>query len=292
MSELDVHAGGTEIRVPKDFTWPGGKRIAVFLRVAFEWWSDDKWPGISPMGNPLRQGFPDLNARGFAQYGYRRGIHRALDVLKRHGVRATVVVNGILAERFPQIVRRIADEGHDIVAHSYAMDVIPVYLNEQEEADNIRRTTELIEKAAGVRPKGWISPRGTPSPRTVRLLIDHGYEWHGDTLNDDLPYMVRFGAGKSIIAIPGTMEINDLPLYMRYGNSPRQMLEMFEDWLCYVRKYEHEAKIDPTIHAHVFGRPALIWAYDRIIEIAKSAEDIWLGTRSEAAAHVRRCIGQ
>lgn len=289
MTELDIHAGGTEVPVPSDFIWPQGKRIAVFFRVAFEWWSDDKWPGISPMGNPLRQGFPDLNARGFGQYGYRRGIHRALEVLARHDIRATILVNGILAERFPDTVKKIADAGHDIVAHSYAMDVVPVYLNEAEERDNIRRTTEFIEKASGVRPKGWISPRSTPSPRTVQLLIEEGYEWHGDTLNDDLPYVVKFG-NKSIVAIPGTMDINDLPLYMRYGNSPRQMVDMFEDWLKYVRKYEHEAKIDPTIHCHVFGRPAGIWAYDRIIEIAKEADDIWIATRSEAAAHVRSLI--
>lgn len=287
MGGLDIHAGGTEVPVPDDFTWPGGKRIAVFFRVAYEGWSDDKWPGVSPMGNPLRQGFPDLNARGFGEYGHRRGIHRALGVLARHGVRATILVNGILAERYPDTVRKIADGGHDIVAHSYAMDVIPVYLDEQQEIDNIRRTTDLIEKAAGVRPKGWISPRSTPSPRTVQFLIDAGYEWHGDTLNDDLPYVVEFGS-RSIVAIPGTMDINDLPHYMRYGNPPRQMVEMFEDWLNYVRKYEHEAKIDPTIHTHVFGRPAGIWAYDRIIEIAKAAGDIWIATRSEAAAHVRR----
>lgn len=289
MTELDIHAGGTEISVPSGFIWPGNKRIAVFFRVAFEWWSDDKWPGISPMGNPLRQGFPDLNARGFGQYGYHRGIHRALEVLARHDVRATILVNGILAERFPETVKKIADAGHDIVAHSYAMDVVPVYLNEAEARDNIRRTTDFIENATGVRPRGWISPRSTPSPRTVQLLIEEGYEWHGDTLNDDLPYVVKF-ADKSIVAIPGTMDINDLPLYMRYGNSPRQMVDMFEDWLKYVRKYEHEAKIDPTIHAHVFGQPAGIWAYDRIIEIANEAKDIWIATRSEAAAHVRSLV--
>ena len=33
---LSVHTGGTEIPVPKDFRWPGGKRIAVIFRMAFE----------------------------------------------------------------------------------------------------------------------------------------------------------------------------------------------------------------------------------------------------------------
>ena len=38
---LSVHTGGTEIPVPPDFRWPGGKRIAVIFRVALEAWSDD-----------------------------------------------------------------------------------------------------------------------------------------------------------------------------------------------------------------------------------------------------------
>ena len=57
--------------------WPGGKRIAVFFRVAFEWWSDGKWPGIGPMGNPLKAGdvYPGM-ARG-AGCGPRRPARRA-----------------------------------------------------------------------------------------------------------------------------------------------------------------------------------------------------------------------
>ena len=59
------------------------------------------------MGNPLRPGVPDLNAVGWAEYGHRRGIHRILDVLGRQGVSATINVSGIMAERYPEIVRRI-----------------------------------------------------------------------------------------------------------------------------------------------------------------------------------------
>jgi len=49
---------------------------------------------------------PDLNAVGWAAYGHRRGVHRILDVLARQDVRATLNVSGIMAERYPQIVRR------------------------------------------------------------------------------------------------------------------------------------------------------------------------------------------
>jgi len=287
---LDIHAGCTEVPAAADFRWPGGKRIAVFFRVSFEWWSDGKWPGIGPMGNPLKAGVPDLNAIGWAEYGHRRGIHRILDVLARQHVRATINVSGILAERHPEIVRRMADEGHDVVAHSYTMDVIHAYLDEKEERANIARTTELLERAMAKRPKGWISPRSTPGVRTPRLLAEAGYDWHGDTLNDDLPYLVKFGE-RSIVAFPNNTEVNDLPMYMRHGQPPRVMLEVFEDWLQCARDREQGAvRVDPAIHAHVFGRPLGMSVYERIIEVAKDAPDVWIGTRSEAATHFRKTV--
>lgn len=72
------------------------------------------------MGNPLKPGTPDLNALGWVEYGIRRGIHRILDVLERQQIQTSMLVCGVLAERYPEALRRIADAGHEIVAHSGA----------------------------------------------------------------------------------------------------------------------------------------------------------------------------
>jgi len=286
MQQVGVNAGGRETMLGPDFRWPGGRRLATFFRVAFEGWSDGHWPGVGPMGNPLKSGVVDLNAVGFAEYGPRRGIFRALDVLERHDVKATVLVCGIMVDRYPDIVRKIHDGGHDIVAHSYAMDIIPVYLTEDEERANIRRTADLIEKVTGQRPTGWVSPRGTPSPRTGRLLAEEGFEWHGDSLNDDLPSIIEFDAG-TLVSFASNMECNDLPLYMRYGNPPRMMLDIFDDWLEFAQKYEKgAARIDPTVHSHVFGRAVGMSVFQKLIERAKAADDMWIGTRSDGTRHV------
>lgn len=288
---LDVHAGGQELFLPDDFLWPGGKRIAVFFRVACEGWSDGAWPALGPMGNPLRAGVPDLNALGWVEYGMRRGIHRILDMLERLDVKTTMIVCAVLAERYPEVVKRIAEAGHDIVAHSYGMDVIPAYLTEEQEKENIARTTEIFEKVIGHKPAGWISPRATPSPNTARLLAEAGYTWHGDTMNDYLPYVVQFDKHE-IAAFPGGMELNDTPMYIRYGNSPRMMLEMFDDWLAYVREHETGAvRIDPSIHAHVFGRITGIHVFQELIKKVKDSPDIWIGTRDEAIKHIRTSLG-
>src|ERR1700694_3624606 len=108
--------------------WPGGKRIAVVFNVCLEAWSDGKAPGISPKGNPLPAGVLDTMAISWAAYGVKRGIYRLLDDFARHRAVASVMVNAVIAERAPQAVNAVADAGHEVLSHSYAMDVIPALL--------------------------------------------------------------------------------------------------------------------------------------------------------------------
>ena len=267
--------------------WPGGKRIAVVFNVAFEAWSDGKAPGISPMGNPLPAvpGIIDSMAISWAAYGARRGIYRLLEGFARHGIHASVMTNAVLAERSPEAVRAVGAGGHEMVSHSYAMDVMPVMMSEGEERANIGRCTELLARVSGTNVKGWISPRGTPSANTARLLAEAGYQWYGDVFDDDLPYVQSFGQSR-IVALPLSTDVNDMPS-MKYGNPPRAMLETFEEHLGRVTKHERgPVIIDATVHAHIFGRPHGAHYYERIMEIAARTPDVWVATRREIASHV------
>lgn len=265
-----------------DWLWPGGKRIAVVFNVCLEAWSEGKAPGISPMGNPLPPGVLDNMAISWAAYGAKRGIYRLLDAFARHGARSSVMVSAVLAERAPEAVKAVADAGHEILSHSYAMDVIPALMAEDEERRNIQRCTALLEKVSGKRVRGWISPRATPSANTPRLLAEAGYAWYGDMLDDDLPYVQEFG-GRRIVAIPLSTEVNDMPS-MKYGNPPRMMLESFEEQLKRIRaRREGPVVIDVTAHAHIFGRPHGAHYYEKIIRSAAQARDIWIAARLDIA---------
>jgi peptidoglycan/xylan/chitin deacetylase (PgdA/CDA1 family) len=290
--EQDIVAQGATVRrLGPDFSWPGGRKVAVVFNLAYEGWSDGVAPGLGPMGNPLPAGVFDTNALSWGTYGDRRGIERLLRILGRLRIRSSVMTSGIFAERSPGTVKAIAEGGHEIVAHAYAQDIIPAKLTiEQVEAD-IARTTEALASVTGERPRGWISPRGTPSAHSARLLLAAGYAWHGDVFDDDLPYMQRFDEG-GIVAIPLTMEINDLPHAMRFGNSPRAFIVRFEDLLTSSLQEGHEAiMIDVTAHCHVYGRPAGAWAFEQIGQRVAGRDDVWIATRMEMAEYVRGILG-
>jgi peptidoglycan/xylan/chitin deacetylase (PgdA/CDA1 family) len=291
MQELDVVARGARARrLGRDFRWPGGRKVAVVFNVAFEGWSDGKAPGIGPMGNPLPTGTFDTNALSWGHYGPARGMERLLRVLDRVKLKASVMTSGVFAARAPALVKATADAGHEIVAHSFAQDIIPAKLTTEEARGDIARTTDALAAIAGTRPRGWISPRGTPSIDSARLLLEAGYAWHGDVFDDDRPYVQELDAGR-IVAIPLTMEINDLPHAMRFGRSPRQFIELYDDTLAAALAADEALLIDVTAHAHCYGRPAGAAAYEEIAMKTREHDDIWIATRDEIASVVLKSTG-
>lgn len=264
-------------------SWPGGHSLAVIFNIAYESWSDGNVPALGPMGNPLPPGIPDLQAASWGRYGHTAGIQRLARVLAEHGVSATVMASGVLAEQAPETLRQLAEAGHDICAHSYSQNILPGTLSDEEERAEIDRCVQLLTEASGQRPRGWMSPRGTPSPRTGRYLAAAGFDWHGDCFDSDVPYMEHHAEG-DLVAIPFHMEVNDLPVCLRHGNNPRTLLDVFRDTVAWCRARESgPLHIDVTVHAHYFGRPAGAWVYDAIVSEVRSSPDIWIATRSQVA---------
>lgn len=270
--------------------WPGDRNVAVVFNIAYEAWPEGATSGIGPMGNPLPGGAFDPNADSYGRYGATAGIRRLMDVLKRAGVSANIYTSGVLAERDPAQVRAIADAGHEIMGHGYAQSLIPAVLSDADDEKYIRRTTELLTEVTGKRPTGWVSPRATAGPSTLRRLIKNGYTWHADAVDDDLPYLERYEEGE-LIAIPLCIDFNDLSHSMRFGRTPRQLIENFNDTLEHTLAASHDTIIlDVLVHTHCYGRPAGAWAYGELARMCADRKDIWLTTRGRIADYFRTVI--
>lgn len=274
-----------KIRAPKGMCWPGGRRIAVVLNIAYEMWTPGAASGVGPMGNVLADGVFDPNADSYGRYNTAAGTQRLLRIAERHGVPASVLTSGIVAEHHADELKRIANAGHEIVGHGYAQNLLSPLLSAEDDEASIQQSTELLQKATGHRPAGWVSPRVTSGVETHRRLVRNGYSWHGDVLDDDLPYIQKFAEG-DIVAIPMTTDFNDLPHAMRFGRTPGQFVEMFFDALEAIVKQPSETLIlDIFAHGHCYGRPAASWAIDEIARRCAEREDLWMTTRGAIAIH-------
>jgi peptidoglycan/xylan/chitin deacetylase (PgdA/CDA1 family) len=269
----------------QDLVLPGNRRIAVVFNLAYEMWSPGAASGVGPMGNMLGNGHYDPNADSYGRYNVTQGIPRLAAILERHGIPATLMTSGLVAEAYPAQLRTYAERGHDIVGHGLAQDMVFPMLSPEQAEHSIVRSTALIENAIGRLPAGWISPRVTSDAAVQRLLAKHGYRWHGDVLDRDLPYLQRFNWG-DILAIPMSVELNDLPHAMRFGRTPAQFVELFLETLNGLKSQPAETLIlDVFAHGHCYGRPAAAWAIDEIARICKADDSLWLTTRSDIAAH-------
>lgn len=82
-----------------------------------------------------------------------------LDILKANHVHATFFLCGSAAERYPDLVRRIKAEGHEIGNHTYSHPWL--YLMDKDKiAGEIDRTQDVLEKISGTRPRLFRPPYG------------------------------------------------------------------------------------------------------------------------------------
>ncbi len=103
-------------------------------------------------------------------------IDNTLDLLDRHNTRATFFVLGWVAERQPEIVSRIADEGHEIASRGYWPRSIEGISRDELRAD-LRRTKALLEAAGagpihGHRFGSWLGERDL---WVLEVLAEEGY---------------------------------------------------------------------------------------------------------------------
>lgn len=83
-----------------------------------------------------------------------RNMHRILDLFAEHGVHATFFTLGWIAQRHPQLVRRLVDEGHELASHGWSH--VRVTQQEPEAFRNdVSRTKAFLEDLGGVEVKGY-----------------------------------------------------------------------------------------------------------------------------------------
>lgn len=97
-----------------------------------------------------------------------------LEICDEFDVKATFFVLGWIADRYPELIRRIADQGHELGSHSYWHRRV-YKLTPDEFTEDLRRSIAVIEDAGGVSVSGFRAPS---------FSIIKGTEWAFDVMHD------------------------------------------------------------------------------------------------------------
>jgi len=98
-----------------------------------------------------------------------RNTDRLLELLARANVQATFFVLGWVAERYPALVRRIAEAGHEIGSHGFGHRLV-YNQSPMEFREDLQRSRAVISDAASVAIDGYRAPSFSITPRSLWAL--------------------------------------------------------------------------------------------------------------------------
>jgi len=174
-------------------------RLPLAITIDVEDWPQSSWNRSLPIGDYCAE-----NTR------------RLLEVLAEFpAARATFFVLGKFAEKHPAVTRAIAEAGHEVASHGYG-HVELFEIGRDAFAEDLKRSTEILAEAAGVRPTGYRAPDFSvvgESLWALEVLAEAGYTYDSSIFPIDrgrygiagwppVPARVELESGASILEVP------------------------------------------------------------------------------------------
>jgi allantoinase len=260
--------------------WPNDARVAVWVIPNIEHFHIDR-PGTALRPESAQQA-PDVYNFAWRDYGLRVGIWRLMAILDKYKIRATVALNAEVCDHYPLIVQEGVKRGWEFMGHGLTNSQRLAGLSEEEERDVIARTLARIEQAVGRRPRGWLGPGLAETWRTPDLLAEAGIEYVGDWCADDQPFPMRVAQGE-LIAMPYTVELNDIPLFLHHHFTGQQFYEAIRDQfdVLYQEGRESGRVMAIALHPFITGVPHRAKYLDQALAYVTGHRYVWLATGSE-----------
>ena len=106
-----------------------------------------------------------------------QNTNRILDLFAKNNTRGTFFVLGWVAERYPELVRRIVAEGHELASHGYGHQRA-TQQSRLEFKDDIVKAKQILEDLGGVLVKGYRAPSYSINKKNLWVhdeLLEAGY---------------------------------------------------------------------------------------------------------------------
>ncbi|WP_246285293.1 polysaccharide deacetylase family protein [Nguyenibacter vanlangensis] len=262
-------------------SWPGGARCAFAMSF------DADHDTI-----PLRDGDESPMRISQGHYGNRRGVPRIRDLLQRHGVPATFFYPAVSALLYPDEVRGVVADGHEIGIHSWIHER-NTHLDAETELDLTVRARTVLQDVSrrpvvGIRTASWDF-----SVNTLSIIRQMGLLYDSSLMADDDPYeLVQGGEATGIVELPPEW-IRDDAVYFNFDRfsavrpytAPRDVLDIF--MAEFQGAHEEGGLFLLTLHPHISGHRSRVGMIAALLEVARAMGDVWFATHEQVATWCR-----
>jgi peptidoglycan/xylan/chitin deacetylase (PgdA/CDA1 family) len=232
-------------------------------------------------------------------------VPRILELLRRHGVRTTFFVVGHTALAYPDLVKAIVADGHEVAHHGWVHEE-PYALQRAREEWVFEQGLAALDAAAGVTPVGYRAPGALISHNTVDILLEHRmlydascsatefepyYFRRGDRFPKDGRYV--FGEPVDLVAIPFAWTLTDfahvdfVPGVASSQNLPADVAAMWRGEFDAAYAGFRGGVFDLTLHPQSFGRAYRLALLDGLLTHMAGHEGIVFEPVAECARRFR-----
>ena len=274
----------------KPLVWPGKARVALSIVTHLQHFPLDMPAKPFKAPGALSMPYPDFRYYTNRDYGNRIGAYRVLRLLAELGLKTSFAINGIIASRYPALVRAVVEGGHEVVAHGLDMGKVHHSgLAVDEEDGIVAEALRLLREASGQKVEGWLSPGRAQGFNTPEILVKNGVGYSLDWANDDLPYEMRTKEG-ALLAMPLAYETDDRVVANEYFHSEADWVQQVKDRfdVLYRESAEHGGRVmSLPLHSWVSGMPYRVEYLREVLDHILSHDGVWNAPVSEIATAFR-----
>ena len=251
--------------------------------ISFDFDAMSSWIGSAKSNDPA------MVSRG--QFGA-VALPRILALLRKYSVTGSFAVPGHTAYAYPNLVRAIADDGHEILHHGWVHEN-PAHLDPAAELEVLKRGIAALEPVVGEPPRGYRSPAWSLSQASLTSLHEHGFLHDSSCMGHDYyPYYLRpddkwsydgayqFDETVELIEMPVSWGLDDFPLseYVPgFNQGLRPASELEELWrgdFDYALSNAPGGVFVLTLHPQVVGRGNRMLMLERLLDYFSSCKGV------------------
>ena len=130
------------------------------------------------------------------RYVLEQGMPRLLDLYDQYGVKATFFFTGHIAQLYPQVVRMVQEQGHEVGSHglthevSKAFDVMP----REEQLSHLKQSKQILENITGTPVVSFRAPAARVSKDFPSILQEAGFLIDSSVSSQRLDMFFSFGS--------------------------------------------------------------------------------------------------